>query len=143
MKDIKEDLQPEYYSLINGNISYGGNNVPLYDEMGVPQDPEYPHMLLTEYTQIDDSDKTSFGEVITVDMEIIDRATQVASRAGIFSIESQLKQIIRVRPEPFSVTGWNILNTRLDTGISIPKEFDGTYIYFGSRVTFIHSIEEL
>lgn len=143
MKDVKQSLQSAYYSLLNGNVSYSGSTVPVYDIMGVPQEPDYPHVLITDYTQIDDSDKTSFGEEITVDLEIIDRATQTASRAGLFSVINQVKQIIRVRPEAFSVSGWNIFNTILDTEITIPKEFDGTYIYFGSRLTWRHSIEEL
>ncbi len=143
MKDVKTSLQGAYYTLLNGNITYSGSNVPVYDVMNVPQEPDYPHVLITDYTQIDDSDKTSFGEELTIDLEVIDRATQRASRAGLFSVINQVKQIIRVRPEAFSVSGWNIFNTILDTEITIPKEFDGTYIYFGSRLTFRHSIEEL
>ena len=143
MKDVKADLQSAYYSLLNGNVSYSGSNVPVYDVNNVPQGPDYPHILITDFTQIDDSDKSSFGEEITVDLEVIDRATQRASRAGLFSVVNQIKQIIRVRPEAFSVSGWNIFNTILDTEITIPKEFDGRYIYFGTRLTFRHSIEEL
>ena len=143
MKDVKSSLQTAYYSLLNGNISYSGNDVPVYDVENVPQDPVYPHILITDYTQIDDSDKSSFGEEITVDLEVIDRSIQRASRAGVFSVVSQIKQIIRARPEALSATGWNIFNTILDTEITIPKEFDGTYTYFGSRITFRHSIEEL
>lgn len=143
MNDVKTDLQGAYYTLLNGNITYSGSTISVYDIMNVPQDPDYPHILITDYTQIDDSDKSSFGEEITVDLEIIDRATQRASRSGIFSIVNQIKNIIRVRPEAFSEAGWNIFNTILDTEIAIPKEFDGNYIYFGSRVTFRHSIEEL
>lgn len=143
MEDIKTKLQTAYYSLLNGNITYSGTNVPVYDVMGVPQTPVYPHILLTDYTQIDESDKSSFGEEITVDIEVIDRSTQIASRAGVFSVVNQIKGIIRVRPEAFSVTGWNVFNTILDTEITIPKEFDGTYVYFGSRLTFRHSAEEL
>lgn len=143
MKDIKNSLQTAYYSLLNSNITYSGSTVPVYDIMNIPQEPDYPHVLITDYTQIDDSDKSSFGEDITVDLEVIDRATQRASRAGLFSIINQIKQIVRVRPEAFNVTGWNIFNTILDTEITIPKEFDGNYIYFGTRLTFRHSIEEL
>lgn len=143
MKDIKTSLQTAYYSLLNSNITYSGSTVPVYDIMNIPQEPDYPHVLITDYTQIDDSDKSSFGEEITVDLEVIDRATQRASRVGLFSIINQVKQIIRVRPEAFSVSGWNVFNTILDTEITIPKEFDGTYIYFGSRLTWRHSIEEL
>lgn len=143
MKDPKADLQEAYYDLLNGNISFSGSNVPVYDVNNVPQTPDYPHILITDFTQIDESDKTVFAESITVDLEIIDRATQRASRAGVFSVASQIKQIIRVRPEAFSITDWNIYNTILDTEITIPKEFDGNYIYFGSRLTFRHSAEQL
>lgn len=143
MKDVKADLQEAYYSLLNTNVSYSGSNVSVYDVMNIPEDPDYPHILITDYTQIDDSDKSSFGEEITVDLEVIDRSVQRASRAGLFSVINQIKQIIRVRPEAFSVSGWNIFNTILDTEITIPKEFDGTYIYFGTRLTFRHSIEQL
>jgi|11_taG_2_1085331.scaffolds.fasta_scaffold00329_6 hypothetical protein len=143
MNDVKQSLQTAYYALLNGNITYSSTAVPVYDVMNVPQSPDYPHILITDYTQVDDSDKSSFGEEITVDIEIIDRAEQRASRAGLFSIVNQIKNIIRVRPEAFDVSGWNIFNTNLDTEITIPKEFDGNYIYFGSRITFRHSIEEL
>lgn len=143
MKDPKADLQQAYYTLLNGNITYSEENVPVYDVNNVPQTPDYPHILLTDFTQIDSSDKTVFAEDITVDLEVIDRGTQRASRAGIFSVVNQIKGIIRVRPEAFSLTDWNIYNTTLDTEITIPKEFDGAYIYFGSRLTFRHSAEQL
>lgn len=143
MKDPKADLQEAYYGLLNGNISFSSANVPVYDVNSVPQTPDYPHILLTDFTQIDASDKTVFAEDITVDLEVIDRATQRASRAGVFSVVNQIKQIIRVRPEAFDLTDWNIYNTILDTEITIPKEFDGNYIYFGSRLTFRHSAEQL
>lgn len=143
MKDIKQSLQTSYFALLNGNLTYSGSNVPVYDVMGVPQSPAYPHVLITDYSQIDDSDKSSFGEEIRVNLEVIDRAVQTASRAGVFSVINQIKQIIRVRPEAFSVAGWNIFNTKLDNETTIPKEFDGNYVYFGTRLTFSHSIEEL
>jgi hypothetical protein len=143
MKDVKLDLQTAYYNLLNGNISYASVNVPVYDVMGVPQSPVYPHVLLTDWTQLDDGDKSSFGEEVTFSLEIVDRATQRGNRAGTYSVVNQIKEIIRVRPEPFNVAGWNILNTRLDNEFTLPKEFDGTYIYFGSNVRFRHTVEQL
>lgn len=143
MKDPKADLLKAYFDLLDGNITFGGNTIKVYDVNGVPQEPDYPHILLTDFTQIDESDKTVFAEEITFDIEVIDRARQRASRSGVFSIVNQIKGIVRVRPEAFSITDWNIYNTILDTEITIPKEFDGSYIYFGSRITFRHSAEQL
>lgn len=143
MKDIKLDLQTAYYNLLNGNLSFATVNVPVFDVMDVPQSPAYPHVILSDWTQVDDGDKSSFGEEVTFGIDIVDKATQRGNRAGVYSIINQIKQIIRVRPEPFNVTGWNVLNTRLDNEFTLPKEFDGTHIYFGNRVRFRHTVEQL
>jgi len=143
MKDVKQDLQSAYYTLLNGNISYASETIAVYDVENIPQNPNYPYISLGDWTQIDDGDKTSFGEEITFDLDVVDRAEQRASRAGVYSIVNQIKEIIRVRPEPFDITDWNVFNTRLDNEFTLPKEFDGNFIYFGQRVRFRHTVEQL
>lgn len=162
-KDPKYNLQQAYYKLLQGQIAVDGTIVPVYDEMGVPSDPVYPYIAIGDITQNDWSDKTSFGEVVVVSMQVVDRATQKATRARVYEVSDGIKGILRARPIPFVrdpardnlevfvLDGQRVINLEdffvitsvMDAEVLLPKELDDVYTYFGSSIRYRHYIEQL
>lgn len=141
MNGNETTLQTAYYTLMNGNITYDGVTVPVYD--AIPSNPVYPHIKIGERTGIEDSNKSYFGENVTQTITITDRfGGNFGSRKAIYSIANQIKQIVRVRPDPFSLTGFNNVVTKLDNEMTWRDEQD-SYIYFYQSLRFRHFIQQL
>lgn len=140
-KDPKVELQTQYYSLLNGNVDVDGV-IPVYD--GVPgKDAEYPYIAIGEYTQVDDSDKSSFGEDLTVTLVIADRfINSSVSRRRLFSIVSKVKEIIRARPNPFDLASFNVITSVVDNQNTF-KQLTDTYLYVYEQLRFRHLIEQV
>lgn len=157
-KDPKQALQTAYYKLLTATL-----DVPVYDEMGVPADPGYPYVIIGGYSQLDWSDKTAFGEQVTVALQVVDRGTQKASRAGLYAVCDSIRSVLRRRPLPFvndpsrddlelfeegglpfvHLDSFNVLSSIVDNETTLPKELDEVYTYFGSLIRFRHYIEQL
>lgn len=140
MNDPKTLLQTAYFTLLNGNLTYNSVNVPVYDR--VPDNAVYPHVVLGHYTSTDDSDKSSFGENMTVTLHVVDRyINSSGSRKAINSVTGQIKQIIRVRPVPISIAGFNVGTSYIDNESS-NEEITDTYLYIYNNIRFRHLIEQ-
>lgn len=141
MKDVKKELQPEYYGLLDGNIQWNGNTVGVH--YGVPDDAEYPLIALGEYTQVDDSDKSSFGDELTFTLRVVDRFPNSSiSRAALFSISNDIKEIIRTVPNPFDLASFNVITATVDNQTTF-KELTDTYLYVHEQIRFRHEIEQV
>ena len=139
-KDVTTQLQTAYYSLLNNNVTLSGSPVPVYDE--VPSNGTYPHIQFNVTTMTDRSTKTSFMDDGTFSLSVVDRfSLDSGSRSKINSIVNQVKEIIRVRPVPFSLADFNVITSVVDNDISY-KEKTSTYTYFVREIRFRHIIEE-
>ena len=138
MKDVKRDLQTDYFSLLTG-IVIDGYNVPVYDD--VPEDATYPYIKLGEWTEVDFSDKTSFGGDVTLTVQIVDRFQGTVSRAKMYDVVNEVKQIIRSRPAPFNLVGWNILTSVVDNETTF-RQLTDTFVYVYSNIRFRHLAEQ-
>ncbi len=139
MKDVKRDLQTDYFSLLTG-IVIDGYTVPVYDD--VPQDATYPYIKLGEWTEVDFSDKTSFGGDVTLTVQIVDRFQGTVSRGKMYDVLDEVKQIIRSRPAPFNLVGWNILTSVVDNETTF-RQLTDTFVYVYSNIRFRHLAEQL
>lgn len=140
MNDPKTLIQTAYFTLLNGNLTYNSVNVPVYDR--VPDNAVYPHVAIGHYTSTDDSDKSSFGENMTVTLHVVDRyINSSGSRKAINSVTGQIKQIIRVRPVPISIAGFNVGTSYIDNESSNEEKTD-TYLYIYNNIRFRHLIEQ-
>jgi len=139
MRDIKRKLQTDYFSLLTG-IVIDGYTVPVYDD--VPQDATYPYIKLGEWTEVDFSDKTSFGGDVTLTVQIVDRFQGTVSRAKMYDVVDEVKKIIRARPVPFNVVGWNILTSVVDNETTF-RQLTDTFVYVYSNIRFRHLAEQL
>jgi hypothetical protein len=136
MKDVKRDLQTAYFSLLNGNVG-----APVHDF--VPASPVYPYVALQQWTEVDDSDKSSFGSDVTFGVQIVDRFSgSGGSRLPMYDIANEIKKIIRARPVPFDIFNWNIINSVVDNETSF-KELTDTHLYVYLNIRFRHRVEQI
>lgn len=143
MKDAKKVIQTSFYGLLDGNITIGGSAVPVGDKMNVPGG--YPQIVLSDWTEVDDSDKSSFGSELTFTVHVYCRTeSQSASREDLYSIVNQIKQQVRTRPQSVDLSpDFNLIRLLIDDELSLPKELTDTHITFGRQIRFRMNCEQL
>ena len=71
MKDPSDEILTAFYTALNGNLSYGGSNFPVYTV--APKSEYYRYVFLTELDVTDDSTKDKFTTDCTLIFEIVDK----------------------------------------------------------------------
>jgi hypothetical protein len=142
MKLPSKQLQIAYYTALNGNITYGGSNVPVYDV--VPQDATYPYIVLADQV-VTDRPTTKDSYITDVIMQV-DVVTGFEGAYGgksmMYDISDSVIDIIRTRAPYISLTGFNLFKSTLDIASVIVNETE-THILYINRIRFRHLIEEL
>lgn len=153
MRDVKYDLHSAYSTLLTGSVIVpkeiwplpirpdNDYVVPVYDS--IPANATFPYIKLQEWTEVDYSDKTSFGSDLTFTLQIVDRYQGTAAPKAVRNvITSKLKQIIRARPVPFDIFNWNIISSVVDNETTF-QEMDDTHTYVYNNIRFRHLAEQL
>lgn len=143
MKDAKTSVQTSFYSLLDGSVSIDGSDIPVGDKMNVPD--TYPQIVLSDWTEVDDSDKSSFGAELTFSVHVYCKTeSQNASRADLYDIVGQIKQQIRTRPNSVNLSpDFKLIRLIVDDELSLPKTKTDTHITFGRQIRFRMNYEEL
>lgn len=143
MKDPKKVIQVSFYSLLNGNITIGGSSVPVGDKMA-PADT-YPQIVLSDWTEVDTSDKSSFINELTFTVHFYDRISgDKGSRANLYDMVGQAKQLVRTRPNSVDLSpDFKLLWLVIDDELSLPKTRTDTHITFGRQVRYRMQIQQL
>lgn len=133
MRDIKLELQTAYFQALS---AFG---VPVYDF--VPAQPVYPYIRIGEFTEVDNSDKSDYGSEVTVQIEVVGRfSASGGSRAGMYNVINQIKQIIR--PNPFNLATHNVITCTLDSENTL-RQLTDAYFYVYSQLRFRHETVNL
>ena len=69
MKDPSTEILKAFYDALNGNLSFGGDNYPVYTV--APKSGSYNYVLLDDVTLLDDSAKDYFDTEGTILMDIV------------------------------------------------------------------------
>jgi hypothetical protein len=70
MRDINLAIRQGFFSALDGNISYDGNDVNIYSEIN-PNTGENLYIVLTTQTEEDTSTKSSFDTFATILVDIV------------------------------------------------------------------------
>ncbi|SDZ82179.1 hypothetical protein SAMN05192529_102139 [Arachidicoccus rhizosphaerae] len=70
MIDADYKLRTEYYRLLNGNVKYLSNNVPVFDDYANISTPA-PYVVIAGINGNDGTDKVHFGHNLTVTVDIV------------------------------------------------------------------------
>ena len=129
MKDPTTEILLAFYTALNGNLSFGGNNYPVYTV--APKTTEYNYVLLDDVTLIDDMAKDFFDSEGTILIDIVTtNAPDGGSLIPVNDISNDLLLLVIKKPLSmtnfkFSVTPFldtmNIIKQDTETALLIRK----------------------
>ena len=110
MKDTKKILRSAIYTALNSNISYGGNNVPVYDER-VPSTTTSNLFIALSTQQEQDVDENDSIWVTDsfIDFDIVNKTASEVSKDINDDVYEDILEIL--------------LPTRTTIGITVPNGF--------------------
>lgn len=98
MRDTQSILRMAVFGVLNGQLSYGGSNVPVYDEKRRDGDTSNLFVILGTQQETDDSTDDAFITDSSIDIEIQHRTDFEISKTAIDEVSNQILQIILPSP---------------------------------------------
>lgn len=144
MKDPRKALRSGYISALS-SLTYNGSSVPVYDK--VPQNASYPYVHIAEQTSLNDSDKTSYGQDVTVLLDIVSGFSPgIGGKAPSDDIANSILQTIYVRGSEQTVLdlssdNFRVVTTMLESDNSL-EELDDNYHIYRRLLRMRHHIEQ-
>ena len=142
MKLPSEELQKAYYTALNGNITSGGSNVPVFDV--VPPDEDYPYIHIVGQNVVEsnfNSDKRITDIIMELDV-VTGYDGSFGGKKAMYEISEDVIELIRQTPGNYvSLSGFTMLTATLDSSFSREEESQ-THVLFINRLRFRHKIQE-
>ena len=134
-------LQTAYYQALNGNISYDGSNVPVYDI--VPKDADYPFIVFVSQNTIEDVTKDDFGTEIVFELDVVTGFEgSFGGKSQAYDISNDVVQAIRTRTANYlSLSGFTMITTTLDSSLILQEDYEN-YVLYINKLRFRHKIQE-
>jgi len=134
-------LQTAYYQALNGNISYDGSNVPVYDI--VPKDADYPYIVFVSQNTIEDVTKDDFGTEIVFELDVVTGFEgSFGGKSQAYDISDDVVQAIRTRTANYlSLSGFTMITTTLDSSLILQEDYEN-YVLYINKLRFRHKIQE-
>lgn len=126
MKDTKKILRQAVFDALDGNVTYDGNPIPVYDEKN---DNEPIYILLSNQQEFDDNTSDAFITRSTLDYEVVEQTGYSVSKDAIDDINDQILTIIFPTPSTTGLTmptGFQFLNLRRESSRSLAFEISAT-----------------
>jgi hypothetical protein len=93
MIDYQYHTRKGYFQKLNGAILLNGNPVPVYDTFAV-NGADYPYIILSTQTAVDDSAKRCQGQEVTMLLDVVTGFTGAVQRLPLDTICNQIYQLI-------------------------------------------------
>ena len=134
-------LQTAYYQALNGNISFGGSNVPVYDI--VPKDADYPFIVFVSQNTIEDVTKDDFGTEIVFELDVVTGFEgSFGGKSQAYDISNDVVEAIRTRTANYlSLSGFTMITTTLDSSLILQEDYEN-YVLYINKLRFRHKIQE-
>ena len=125
MKDPSGLIRTWLYGVLNGAVSYGGSNVPVYSF--VPKDAAKPYILLGSQSmssELDESTKDAWITRNSLTIEIYaDGSSNDASYVALNTISDSVLQLIRTRSAA-TISGFTVVSRVIDNTLTEAFDFD-------------------
>lgn len=99
MRDTQQILRMAVFNLLNGNLSYNSENVPVYDEKRKSGDTDTIFVILGTQQETDDNTSDAFITDSSIDIEIQHRTDFEISKDAIDHISNQILELILPTPQ--------------------------------------------
>lgn len=95
MNDINAPVRKAWYTLLNGNLTYGGYNVPVQDEKLKEANTVFKHyVILGEQTNTPDWTKASYDTIATINIDIVTKTDNSVSKKIADNIAQQIFSLL-------------------------------------------------
>lgn len=122
MIDVKQPVRQAYYDLLNGALTFGGNPVPVSDDIKKLADNSTIYVILSNQTGIDSSTFQTFDSEETIVLDIVYKAGARASKEVVDNIAGQICMLVLPAP------GINGLTSAPGVQINCVKKSDDRYM---------------
>jgi|ERR1044072_2215975 hypothetical protein len=145
MKDPSYTIRNAYYTLLNGQLTSEGNNVPVYDEHAPAEAPAV-YVLLGAQTTFQRGSRTGFITNCSIIVNVVTRfpAAEQGNKKQADDIANQITQIIN--PDPVTQIDLSpdffCIATNVE-GSNSSSSHDQVYKYNEKAVRFSHIVEQL
>lgn len=130
--ELSKAIRTAYYTALNGNVTYNGNDVPLFDAYAVPDGVSYPYILLSSQTSNQLRIKRCKRYNASILIDIVTGSTDPIGRSDAEDIAEQIDNI--VSPTSFedldlSAYGYQLGNTTREGDNDISDKNNIYYVY--------------
>ncbi len=135
-------LQQAYYSALNGQITYSGSNVPVYDV--VPPDRTYPYIVLGSLNVLEDSFNNDTRIVTCIfDVDVVTGFDgSFGGKSQGYDISDSVVNAIRKTPGNYlSLSGFQMITAVLESSVMI-QQFTETHVLYINKLRFRHKIQD-
>lgn len=142
MKDPAYTLRNAYYTYLNGNLTSGGNNVPVYDEYAPDNAPD-TYVILGAQTGENRGSRQCFITYSSIILIVVTRfpAAEQGNKKQADDIADQIMRIIN--PDPATQIDlspdFDCISTNVDGSTSSSTQ-DGVFKYIEKAIRFAHII---
>src|SRR6478609_8990114 len=130
--ELSKAIRTAYFTALDGNITFNSNVVPVFDAYAVPDDIQYPYILLSSQTSNQLSIKRCKRYNASILIDIVTGSTDPIGRSDAEDIAEQVDAIIN--PDSFididlSGFGYQCGNTTREGDNDISDKNNIYYIY--------------
>ena len=93
MLDCSNNLRNIYINALNGNITYGGKNVPVYGQQPFTTTPQN-YIVISSINEVAVNTNNSFGNSVDVTIDIFSEQYRVYDNSIVDNISSQILNIL-------------------------------------------------
>lgn len=123
MIDVKRPLRKAYYELLNGNLTSGGNAVPVGDD--VVEDTADVYVILAAQSGSDNSTFQSFDSIETIDLDIVYKGGAFVNKGVVDNVANQILQLVVPSPQV------NALPAQIGVQVNCVELTGDRYLDFG------------
>ena len=150
MKDPSDDIRDWLYTTLNGHVTYGGSNVPVYTFP--PENVSYPYIVLDEQSgEGEDGTKGSWMWDVSTQLTIYTKQyIHDASYVPVNSISSTIMNLVRTfttgdsyatDESPVTLTNFNLVRVRMGA-FSTERILEDDNIRINKQLTINILVEE-
>lgn len=142
MKNVMKPLVDAWFDLLDGNLTYGGQEVKVYKE-DAANNNTFHYVLLRAESETDDSNKATFVTRAVVIVDIITVHPVSVKRSIVDEIDDQIRELIfPTRQHALVTDDFQILNVSPVSSMYL-NDFDGTKKIYRKITRFINRINEI
>jgi anaerobic ribonucleoside-triphosphate reductase len=145
MKEVIHYIRQKIITRLNGNVSLGGNNVPVYNRVPSTQDEPYIIVYSNDESNIDDNQSSFITECVTRIEVVTSFLSDDGGELQANSIVNSILQLIRTSKTDYfdlSSNNFNVYTFNIE-GISYIEDADEEKTYFRALIDISNRVQQI